>query len=620
MNRRAAALILAVLLLFKPLDVSLAQTTADREALYDAAVLQLETYLENAVDDVAALERLLNVFTELKSYRQSRGFSHYVTVLLKATLGEFDFQYTAETRMLCNDSYQDFRDYLADSLKDSSVRTVEELVRYTEGRRLEAAGDNAGAGAAYAECLNYFDADPRYQALQQLLYVDRYNEAVTLLTNSELSSGDLVRAYHIFRELGDFEASAEYAEVIVEYLGYRPEQTDDRLVPVSGTEAADRTATSVTLKWDASHRAEYYTVTCEPVNGGAAKTRTVNGTQVVFDGLEPQTDYRFTVTAHAGSVTASGTPVTVTTQQELTPVTGTKAVDRTKDTVTLSWNGSQRAEYYTVTCEPVNGGAAKTRTVNGTQVVFDGLKPQTGYRFTVTAHAGSLSASGTPVTVTTLKSVTLRAGNIVTFGRYPQTSSGSDQTPIEWLVLACDEQNGKALLLSRYGLDARPYNTPATDITWAQSTLRRWLNNDFLRKAFNSGEQGAILTTNVDSSRSQCYDEWFTGGGSNIQDKLFLLSYAEANKYLALTREDSMNTRTRVTPTAYAVKRGAYLSSTDRTAEGAASGWWWLRSPGRGQRSAAIVYPVGSLGSVNVGEGYACVRPALWVDLGSGLF
>ena len=62
MNRRAAALILAVLLLFKPFDVSLAQTTADREALYDAAVLQLETYLENAVDDVAALERLLNVY------------------------------------------------------------------------------------------------------------------------------------------------------------------------------------------------------------------------------------------------------------------------------------------------------------------------------------------------------------------------------------------------------------------------------------------------------------------------------------------------------------------------------------------------------------------------------
>lgn len=37
-------------------------------------------------------------------------------------------------------------------------------------------------------------------------------------------------------------------------------------------------------------------------------------------------------------------------------------------------------------------------------------------------------------------------GSIVPFGMYPQTASGIDRTPIEWLML--DVQDGKALLLS----------------------------------------------------------------------------------------------------------------------------------------------------------------------------
>lgn len=55
-------------------------------------------------------------------------------------------------------------------------------------------------------------------------------------------------------------------------------------------------------------------------------------------------------------------------------------------------------------------------------------------------------------------------GNYVTFRTYPQTTSGTDSTPIEWLVL---ENDGKtALLISRNALDCQPYNTEREDITW----------------------------------------------------------------------------------------------------------------------------------------------------------
>lgn len=94
-------------------------------------------------------------------------------------------------------------------------------------------------------------------------------------------------------------------------------------------------------------------------------------------------------------------------------------------------------------------------------------------------------------------------GNYVTFGTYPQTKAGNDATPIEWLVLARD--GDKALLISRYALDAQPYNKDYTSVTWETCTLRTWLNGTFYNKAFSSAEQAAILTTNVDNSKNQCY-------------------------------------------------------------------------------------------------------------------
>lgn len=209
-------------------------------------------------------------------------------------------------------------------------------------------------------------------------------------------------------------------------------------------------------------------------------------------------------------------------------------------------------------------------------------------------------------------------GNYVSFGTYPQTKAGNDATPIEWLVLARD--GNKALLISRYGLDAQRYNKDTTSVTWETCTLRTWLNGTFYNKAFSSAEQAAILTTNVDNSKNQCYSGWSTNGWKNTQDKVFLLSYAEANKYFGVTYYNSSNTKSRVAPTAYAIAHGAWTSSSDKTADSVNAGWWWLRSPGSDQRSAAYVFADGSLYDLSVGSDSASVRPALWVNIESPSF
>lgn len=210
----------------------------------------------------------------------------------------------------------------------------------------------------------------------------------------------------------------------------------------------------------------------------------------------------------------------------------------------------------------------------------------------------------------------MEVGSYVTFGTYPQMAEGNDEMPIEWLVL--DHDGDKALLLSRYGLDAQPYNTEYTDVTWERCTLRAWLNDDFLNHAFTAEEQDAILLTDVDNSDSQGYGEWTAVGGNDTQDKVFLLSYAEANSYLGVTCGDNNNIQSRVAPTAYATAQGAITSSSDKTADGEATGFWWLRSPGNyGQNRASIIYNSGALNGDYVEHDRICVRPALWVKFES---
>jgi len=208
-----------------------------------------------------------------------------------------------------------------------------------------------------------------------------------------------------------------------------------------------------------------------------------------------------------------------------------------------------------------------------------------------------------------------KVGNYVTFGTYPQTKAGTDETPIEWLVL--DVQGNKALLISRYGLDAKPFNSYNESITWDNCTLRTWLNDTFLNKAFSASEQKAILTATSENNKSQYFVGYTESGGENTQDRIFVLSYAEANEYFRVTDSNENNTNARVQPTEYAIKNGAYTSSKYNTVDGNPAGYWWLRSRSYYTNSAAMVNNSGSLGGGLVNDERICVRPAFWISLES---
>ncbi len=207
------------------------------------------------------------------------------------------------------------------------------------------------------------------------------------------------------------------------------------------------------------------------------------------------------------------------------------------------------------------------------------------------------------------REVALQPGTQIAFGCYPQTAEGIDNTPIEWIIL--DRHGQNALVISRYALDVQPYHKHSNNVTWETCTLRSWLNDVFINKAFTAAEQSGILMANVDNSRSQCDSRYNTAGGNDTQDRVFLLSYAETDKYFGRT-DDA--TASRVGPTAYAINQGAAISPNCQTSDGSVAGMWWLRSPGANLSSACLVSCDG-FGSYEVSYTHIAVRPAIWLDL-----
>ncbi|MBR3430606.1 MAG: hypothetical protein IKG87_10945 [Clostridia bacterium] len=205
-------------------------------------------------------------------------------------------------------------------------------------------------------------------------------------------------------------------------------------------------------------------------------------------------------------------------------------------------------------------------------------------------------------------------GDSLFFGRYPQTREGTDLTPIEWTVL--DVRDGKLLLLSKCGLDMKTYHENDDYVTWETCSLRAWLNSSFLETAFTPEEQAAILLTEVDNSAAQHYAGWKQPGGENTLDRIFLLSYGEANRYLDLVYHGAYSVKARMQPTAYAVQAGAWAMDEILTADRKITGWWLLRSPGSFRGQAACVNNGGSLSDCHFTSVTGCVRPALWLSSG----
>ena len=219
-----------------------------------------------------------------------------------------------------------------------------------------------------------------------------------------------------------------------------------------------------------------------------------------------------------------------------------------------------------------------------------------GGSYSYTAECKKVSAADVPEK-TAEGASTIETGNIVTFGRYEQDGDAANgPEPIEWIVL--DAADGNALLISRYALDVKPYHNIIQYVTWQECSLRAWLNKDLCDTAFTGAEQADIVKTTLDNPANSHFK---TVGGSPTEDRVFLLSLEEAERYFHSEADR-------------AASRTAYA-----TALGDSKGRWWLRSPGSFRSYGACVREDGVIlysGEIGPSAGIA-VRPALWLKMES---
>ena len=167
--------------------------------------------------------------------------------------------------------------------------------------------------------------------------------------------------------------------------------------------------------------------------------------------------------------------------------------------------------------------------------------------------------------------------------------------PIKWRVIKCE--NGEALLLSDIVLDKQKYNKRLKKVTWEKSTLRKWLNKKFMNRAFSSSEQEAIRTTKVINEDNYYYK---TDGGNDTLDRIYLLSLSETDEEKEYGFTDSYG---------MTIKYSNYADLDDYQ-------YWWLRTPGEKNISAAAV---DMFGEAYVGGGESDmelgIRPVLHLNL-----
>ena len=174
--------------------------------------------------------------------------------------------------------------------------------------------------------------------------------------------------------------------------------------------------------------------------------------------------------------------------------------------------------------------------------------------------------------------------------------------PIKWRVL--HYENSEAFLLADAILDSQPYHSENEEIDWEKSSIRAWLNNEFINKAFSNEENKAINTVELINKDNSKYGPQ---GGKNTSDKLFLLSLSEVDETEESKEYGFWDKKTRK------CKNDNFSEETY---------FWWLRSPGNSSHDAAGVYYYGWVFGYgyDVQEPAGGIRPALYLNLSSSDF
>lgn len=234
----------------------------------------------------------------------------------------------------------------------------------------------------------------------------------------------------------------------------------------------------------------------------------------------------------------------------------------------------------------------------------------------------------------------------VTGGSYEQDGKeGNGAEKIEWIVL---EDNGDSLLLlSKKVLDMLPYGNSFDAVTWEQSKVREYLNNDFLNTAFSEEERSIIsdyvtvydyveISEAIEASTETKEDGTVVETEAKdaeyeavpaISDKVFLLSLEEVEKYFPENVKGDHESRSALVSD-YAAMQGVFFVNEEGyelfgykdkglSEEVIGAGNWWLRDNGGKETEAMDVGATGIIRRTghDVGSKKDGIRPAILIKI-----
>ena len=234
----------------------------------------------------------------------------------------------------------------------------------------------------------------------------------------------------------------------------------------------------------------------------------------------------------------------------------------------------------------------------------------------------------------------VKKGDIIEFGSYDQDLDNSNgKEAIEWIVL--DKTDNSLFLLSKYAIERLPFNKERKEVCWKDCTLRKWLNEVFIKSAFNETEREMIKDTVLENLMTETDGihplSKYKGDAYETVDKVFIPSYNDVTNteygfdlgydWNEMSFVEDINRRCAF---AWYKNNSKFAGKANNTKDGEAACWWWLRPTF--DYSEDLIENVNAFGEINVhgnvvtdidlNQGYfggnsAGVRPAMYISLKS---
>ncbi len=174
---------------------------------------------------------------------------------------------------------------------------------------------------------------------------------------------------------------------------------------------------------------------------------------------------------------------------------------------------------------------------------------------------------------------------------------------IKWKIL--DKRDGKAWVITDNCIDSQAYRNIVWENSYVKSSIRKWLNNDFINIAFNENESTAISPEIVVNEMEDVDVMDGNKPGKDTLDRVHLLSIDDAVDMIP-------NGQRKGIATDYAKCQGIHVTPSNSKSV------WWLRTPYYTVESWAQVvgtHDACDFGTCEIGNTDIGIRPALWLKL-----